>query len=119
MSDTAWDYSLNIDLENTIITNERCLSICLSIVEFLLFNRNQIPFVFDSLKRMVEKIEKSRTAEISDGTVRNYAIDRQRDIAIQTTKKFAEISDVINSTLCFSFRTFYLKYKNCFYSNIR
>lgn len=97
MSDSAWDYSLNIDLENTIITNEGAARMCLSIVEFLLFNRNQIPFVFDSLKRMVERIEKSRTAEISYDTVRNYAIDRQRDIAIHTTKKFAEISDVINS----------------------
>lgn len=86
--------SLDINLGNTVITNNGAARVCLSIVEFLLFNRNQIPFVYDTLRQMVHKLEKFKIIENRDDTVRNYALDRQRNIAIQTTRKFAEISIV-------------------------
>lgn len=90
--------NVDIDLGNDFVTQKSAASMLLSITKFLLFNRNQIPFVFETFFYMTKKLEKARSTccetGVSNTYVRNYAIERQRDIAIQTYRKFNEISDV-------------------------
>lgn len=90
--------TVDINLGNDFMTDKIAANVLLSIVKFLLFNRNQIPFVYETFHYMTKQLVKAR-AENSENSecksfVRNYAIERQRDIAIQTHRKFSEISDV-------------------------
>lgn len=84
---------LDINLGNILITSNGAAHMCLSIIEFLLFYRNQIPFVYDTLCHMVNKFEKNKTGN-HDDTVKNYALDRHRKKATRTIHTFSEISDV-------------------------
>lgn len=83
---------VNLNLENTIITHETAAIISVSILDFLLFNRNQIPFVYEMFENMVNMLEKLKPTNTVD--VRNYAIERQRDVAISTRNKINEIRQV-------------------------
>lgn len=84
---------VNIDLNNSIVTYKTQSRIFLSVMEFLSYNRNQIPLVYATFNNMVENLEKA----ICDGelsSVKNFTLDRQRELAIRTNKKFQEISMV-------------------------
>lgn len=90
--------NVDIDLGDDFVTQKSAASLLLSIAKFLLFNRNQIPFVYETFHFMTKKLESARSTcdenGVSNTFVKNYAIERQRDIAIQTYRKFNEISDV-------------------------
>lgn len=85
---------VNLNLENAIVTHEAAAIISVSILDFLLFNRNQIPFVYEMFENMVNMLEKMKATSTVD--VKNYAIERQRDIAIFTRNKINEIRQVSN-----------------------
>lgn len=90
--------NVDVDLGDDFVTQKSTATLLLSIAKFLLFNRNQIPFVYETFNYMTKRLESMRTSsdenDISNTFVKNYAIERQRDIAIQTHRKFNEISDV-------------------------
>lgn len=96
--------NVDINLGNDFVTNKAAVNVLLSIAKFLLFNRNQIPFVYETFHFMTKKLEKAKSMQhgpdvIGSSFVRSYAMERQRDIAIQTYRKFNEISDVSSFTL--------------------
>lgn len=93
---------VDLKLGNTIITHETAAVISVSILDFLLFNRNQIPFVYEIFENMVNTLEKTKTTNTVD--VKNYAIERQRDVAILTRNKINEMRRVseTNSILTIS-----------------
>lgn len=90
--------NVDIDLANDYVTQKSTATLLLSIVEFLLFNRNQIPFVYQTFNYMTKRLEKAKSAHNENDAnktfIKNYALERQRDVAIQTYRKFNEISDV-------------------------
>lgn len=86
---------IDIDLDNAILTYKTVSRIFLSVVEFLSYNRNQIPLVYGTFNNMVQNLEKAIAGESVTGTsVKNFTLERQRDLAIRTNKKFQEIFDV-------------------------
>lgn len=88
--------NVDINLENTVVTYKTAAQILMSIIQFLLFNRNQIPFVYETYSQMVTNLEKSRATNEADKTViTNYAVERQRDKAIETYQQLKEISDLV------------------------
>lgn len=87
--------SIDIDLNNAILTYKTVSRIFLSVVEFLSYNRNQIPLVYGTFNNMVQNLEKAITSEPVCGTsVKNFTLERQRELAIRTNRKFQEIFDV-------------------------
>lgn len=97
--------NVDINLGHDFVTNKAAASVLLSIVKFLSFNRNQIPFVFETFHYMAKKLEKAKSMQNEESVcksfVKSYAMERQRDIAIQTYRKFNEMSTV--SLLTFAF----------------
>lgn len=86
---------IDIDLNNTILTYKTVSRIFLSVVEFLSYNRNQIPLVYGTFNNMVQNLEKATANESITGTsVKNFTLERQRELAIRTNKKFQEIFNV-------------------------
>lgn len=96
------DITTNVDIHlgNDFVTNKAAVNVLLAIAKFLLFNRSQIPFVYETFYYMANKLEKAKSMHNKSGEnvcntfVKSYAMERQRDIAIQTYRKFKEISDV-------------------------
>lgn len=86
---------IDIDLNSAILTYKTVSRIFLSVVEFLSYNRNQIPLVYGTFNNMVQNLEKAIADESVTGTgVKNFTLERQRVLAIRTNKKFHEIFDV-------------------------
>lgn len=86
---------INLD---AIITYKTCCRLLLSIIEFLSFNRNQIPMVYETFSHMalnLEKLAKENAATCTE--VKDFALERQRELAIQTSRKFRDIGDVIKT----------------------
>lgn len=75
-------------------TSKTAAKIMISIVEFLLYNWNQIPLVFEQFRHMIEKFTEAKNTNELDTVVRNYKIERQRNEAIQVYEKYKELSDV-------------------------
>lgn len=88
---------IDINLD-TIITFKTCCRLLLSIIEFLSFNRNQIPMVYETFSHMVVNLEKWAAAAKENATneteVKDFAVERQRELAIVTNRKFRHIGDV-------------------------
>lgn len=96
--------NVDINLGDDFVTKKAAVNVLLSIAKFLLFNRNQIPFVYETFHFMTKKLEKAKSMQngqnaIGNSLVGSYAMERQRDTAIQTYRKFNEISDVSSSTI--------------------
>lgn len=89
---------VDIDLASDFVTQRSTATLLLSIVKFLLFNRNQIPFVYETFNYMTKRLETARSAHNESNANKtfgkNFALERQRDVAIQTYRKFNEISNV-------------------------
>lgn len=103
---------IDIDLNNAILTYKTISRIFLSVVEFLSYNRNQIPLVYGTFNNMVQNLEKAIASESITGTgVKNFTLERQRELAIRTNKKFQEIFEVSH---CYSSAA-RVKYKNCLF----
>lgn len=88
---------IDINLD-AIITYKTCCRLLLSIIEFLSFNRNQIPMVYETFSHMVANLEKRAEAAgknaVMEMAVKDFAIERQRESAILTNRKFLDIGDV-------------------------
>lgn len=52
--------------------------------------------VYETFSHMVVNLEKRAKEDAATGTeVKDFAVERQRELAIQTSRKFREIGDVI------------------------
>lgn len=87
--------TVDVNLENAIVTYKSSARVLLSIIEFLSFNRNQIPLVYQTFNHLAQNLEKlTETNNEMDICASDLALQRQRDLAISTNKQFQEISDV-------------------------
>lgn len=88
--------TFDIKLDGVIVTYKTAARILLSIVEFLSFNRNQIPLAYETFNLLVQNLEKllEKTNNVSELEVQDFAMERQRDVAIQTNRRFHDISNV-------------------------
>lgn len=89
--------NLDINLDNCIITYKTVTRLLLSIIEFLSYNRNQIPLVYETFNHLVKNLEncsKNKSDECLID-VKDFAIERQRELAVRTNRKFQEISEVM------------------------
>lgn len=87
--------SVDIQLDNAVITYKTLTRILLSIIEFLSYNRNQIPFVYETFNHMVNGlVNKSQQQCTSELSMTNIALERQRESAVNIRGKFQEISKV-------------------------
>lgn len=109
-NEKAWSRisaNVNINLKDVVITYKTTTRILQSIIEFLSYNRNQIPLVYETFNHMAQNLENSAIENNSTNiSVKNIAIERQRSLAIQTNHKFQDISSVSNYD-DFIFQTFY------------
>lgn len=81
-----------INLKNIeIISNKTQAFMLIAIIEFLSFQRNQIPFVYETFKYMVNKIRKNNEFVVEDNW-NNQMLEMKRNSAIETLDSLADIS---------------------------
>lgn len=91
--------NLQISLENMVVTYKTSTRVLLSIIEFLSFNRNQIPFVFETFSHMVAKwgqTDNATTIQVPCADAKDFALARQRESAQNTFTSFRNLSEVGN-----------------------
>lgn len=96
--------NLDINLDNCVVTYKTAARLLLSIIEFLSYNRNQIPLVYETFNHLVQNLENCSNSKTNGPLVevKNFAIERQRELAVRTNKKFHEISEVMHCAfICF------------------
>lgn len=91
---------VEVSVGETAVTAKTAAKIMISIVEFLLYNWNQIPLVFEQFRHMIEKFTEAKNTNELDAVVRNYKIERQRNEAMQVYEKYKELSDVRLHNIC-------------------
>lgn len=88
------DNVVDVSVGNNAVSSKTAAKIMISIVEFLLFNWNQIPLVFEQFRHMIEKLTEMRDPNELHAEVKNWKIERQRNEAIQAYQKYKELSEV-------------------------
>lgn len=85
---------INICVDNHVITHGTCARLVVAIFECLAFHRNQIPFVFETFKHMVNRM---RAAVESEELLswNDYQFQRQKSLAIETLDSYNLTSKVI------------------------
>lgn len=86
---------IDVNFDVSVITRETTAKMLSAIAEFLAFNRNQIPFVYQTFQFMVEKVMK---LEPSDDW-NNFHIEHQRAVAQSTLQYFNLLRKRIMNTL--------------------
>lgn len=89
------DNSVDINLETDIVTGEIVAHFVTSILEFLLYQRNQIPFVCKTFKYLISKW-KTNDEDNNEESPGNFQIDRQKDLARQTMNCIKLMGDIIS-----------------------
>lgn len=92
---------VDIKLETDVVTGETVAHFVTSILEFLLYQRNQIPFVCKTFKYLISKWDK---CDESSDVPANFQLERQKTLAKQTMdgiKAMGEVSRVAESLSIF------------------
>lgn len=90
--------NIDIRLENVVVTYKTAVRVLLSIVEFLSYNRNQIPLVYETFIHMVSKLEQCSENADAETEVIDFNIGRQREAAVKTGRYFREMTDTLIKT---------------------
>lgn len=72
---------IDIEFNASVVTSNTVASLFTAILDLLLFQRNQIPFVYHTFKYMVEKFDALDGEEVE---WQNHLVDRQRKLAAKT-----------------------------------
>lgn len=89
--------TIDINLDDMVVTYRTVTRVVMSIVEFLSFNRQQIPMVYETFNHLTNKLEnrlKTKANQADCTEVKNFALERQQELAIKTNQQFRDISDV-------------------------
>lgn len=65
------------------------------ILDFLLFHRSQIPFVYKTYKYYVEKWDETEESENAGESFRNYQFQKQRFLARETKESISNMREII------------------------
>lgn len=85
---------IDVNFDVSVITRETTAKMLSAIAEFLAFNRNQIPFVYQTFQFMVERMKVEPSEEWN-----NFHIEHQRALAQSTLQYFNLLRKRIINTL--------------------
>lgn len=85
---------IQIDLNDMVVTYKTATRVLMSITEFLSYNRNQIPLVFETFNLMATKLEKAAPTNQDSSAIKDFAMERQKELVIKTNQSFRELTDV-------------------------
>ncbi|XP_037930193.1 uncharacterized protein LOC119689735 [Teleopsis dalmanni] len=89
--------NIDFNMEVDVLTSATVANVVNSILEFLLYQRNQIPFVYKTLKHYTQLWEdQSQDDEVT--TVRQFNINRQRDLVKTTKDSISEMRQLIHTS---------------------
>lgn len=110
---------VDVNLSETAVSSKTAAKILISVVEFLLYNWNQIPLVFEQFRFMIEKFIEAKNTTETSSMVSNYKIERQRNEAIHIYEKYKQFVEVIVFTVFVEkvgrFRPAILLFWTCFF----
>lgn len=101
---------LNLNIEVDVLTAGSAADVVNSILEFLLFQRNQIPFVYNTYKYYVELWTDEVTGNANGGietctksgqsisSLHSYQIERQREQALRTKEAISAMRKLIRKS---------------------
>jgi len=69
------------------------------ILDFLLFHRSQIPFVYKTYKYYVEKWDEKDESENAGESFRNYQFQKQRFLARETKESISNMREVNDQSI--------------------
>ncbi|XP_055588684.1 uncharacterized protein LOC129741012 [Uranotaenia lowii] len=94
---SAQELELEIPLHLDVVTSESCSRILQVIIENLLYQRNQIPFAYETFRTLITKMTDQESQDDNETmSWNNYQLIKQRDLA---KKSLQNIKDVFtNST---------------------
>lgn len=85
---------IQIDLNEMVVTYKTATRVLLSVIEFLSYNRNQIPLVFETFNLMASKMEKAAPTDQASNAIKDFAMGRQKELVIKTNQSFRDLTDV-------------------------
>ncbi|XP_055904062.1 uncharacterized protein LOC129939904 [Eupeodes corollae] len=85
--------TVDVNIETDVVTGETAAHIVTAILEFLLYQRNQIPFVYKTFKYLISKWKSN---ENNDEVPANFQVERQKDVARQTMDCIKLMGQVIS-----------------------
>lgn len=65
-----------------------------SILDFLLFHRSQIPFVYKTYKYYVEKWDETNQTDNAQDSFKHYQLQKQRSLAKETKEAISNMREV-------------------------
>lgn len=87
--------TVDIKLKDEVITHRTLTRMLLSVIEFLSYNRNQIPFVYETFNHLVNGFVNSASqVKSNELNITTIAMNRQRSLAIKIRDEFEEIAKV-------------------------
>lgn len=81
--------TVDIPLPVEVVTGETCSRIVQQVIEVLLYQRNQIPFCYDTFRTIVAKFGKRETDKEPDW--KDYQLVKQRDAAIDALSRIKRL----------------------------
>lgn len=79
-----------------VLTAEVAAEIVNGILDFLLFHRSQIPFVYKTYKYYVEKWDEHEEIENVKESFKDYQIQKQRSMAKDTKEAISNMREVMS-----------------------
>ncbi|XP_039428991.1 uncharacterized protein LOC120412552 [Culex pipiens pallens] len=84
--------TMDVPLSVDVVTGETCSRAVQKVIEVLLYQRNQIPFCYDTFRTIVAKfVKKEATQEGEDPDWKDYRLVKQRDAAVDTLDRIRQL----------------------------
>uniref|UniRef100_A0A1Q3EWG0 Uncharacterized protein n=1 Tax=Culex tarsalis TaxID=7177 RepID=A0A1Q3EWG0_CULTA len=81
---------VHIPLPVDVVTRETCFRAMQKVIEVLLYQRNQIPFAYDTFRTIVAKFDRKETTD-EDPEWKDYRLVKQRDAAVDTLTRIRQL----------------------------
>lgn len=82
--------TVDIPLAVDVVTGETCSRAVQKVIEVLLYQRNQIPFCYDTFRTIVAKFDKNIVTD-DDPDWKDYRLVKQRDAALDTVARIRQL----------------------------
>ncbi|XP_031633330.1 uncharacterized protein LOC116347065 [Contarinia nasturtii] len=102
MKENKTENDINVNIGNAVFTKQVAAKVCMALVEFLLINKNQIPFPVVSFQQIINRINNVEHDENSDvkkpNLVGKYKAERKRNKAMETYNMYNQLNEIMIST---------------------
>ncbi|KAH8420747.1 hypothetical protein KR222_003876 [Zaprionus bogoriensis] len=90
--------NVELQLQNVaVLTAGIAAEIVNGILDFLLFHRSQIPFVYKTYKYYVEKWDEANEAQQAEESFQDYQLQKQRSLAKETKEAISNMRELIRT----------------------